>query len=86
VVYHEPGCTGPQLPVTLQPLTVVSGADGSYSVRILANGFSSFSGCVRLTLRRPDDAATVTVTKAPVTFVEVEKGDPVPTQFDIIWP
>jgi hypothetical protein len=86
VVYHEPGCAGRQLPVTLQPLTVVSGADGSYSVRILANGFSSFSGCVRLMLRRPDDAATVTVTKAPVTFVEVEKGDPVPTQFDIIWP
>ena len=86
VIYHESGCTGPELPVTLQPPTVVSGADGGYSVRILANGFSSFGGCVRLTLRRPEGGATATVTKAPVTFVEVDKGQPVTTQFDITWP
>ena len=86
VVYFEPACTGPALPVTLQPLAVVTGADGGYAVSLLANGFSSFAGCVRLTLQRPGENTTVTVTKAPVTFVEVGKGEPVTTPFDINWP
>jgi hypothetical protein len=86
VLYYELACTGPALPVTLQPATVTSAADGRFRVEIEAFGFSSFDGCVGLTVRRPEDGATMSVTKAPVTFVDVAKGPPVATQFDVVWP
>jgi hypothetical protein len=85
-IYYEPGCTGPALPVTLRPTTVTSGADGRFRVEIEAFGLSSFGGCVRLTLRRPEAGATLSVTKAPLNFVDVRLGPAITTQFDVVWP
>lgn len=86
VIYYVADCTGLALPVTLQPATVTSAGDGRYRVTVEAFGFSSFDGCVGLTLRRPEDGATLSVTRAPVRFVDERAGTSDTTQFDVVWP
>jgi len=86
VVFFEAACTGAAVPVTFDPTNAATGADGRFSLGILANGFSSFDGCIKLTLTRAADGGTLSVTKSPVVFTDTRSGPPVTTQVEIAWP